>query len=80
MGDHGLLVLVCSEQGVPHGSRAAKKLFLSSTISPSSTAYAHLSQKILKGAAARLIIFWVEELVFEAATNYSVHLPTKFKV
>lgn len=37
------------------------------TIAPTSTAYAHISQKILKGAASRLIIFWLAALLYDQA-------------
>lgn len=67
--------------GVPHASRASRKLFQLATISPSSTGYAHASQKILKAAAARLMVFWVADLVFQCAqvepTNHNVCFTRK---
>lgn len=50
-------------QGVPYGSRANKKLFTMECIGPSTTAYAHISQKMLKGAASRLIIYWLTPIL-----------------
>lgn len=54
-------------QGVPYGSRANKKMFTMECIGPSTTAYAHISQKMLKGAASRLIIYWLAEILVKQA-------------
>ena len=54
-------------QGVPYSSRANKKLFTMECIGPSTTAYAHISQKMLKGAASRLIIYWLTPILVKKA-------------
>ena len=70
--------------GIPHGSRAARKLFQISSVAPTSTAYAHASQKLLKGGAARLIIFWFTPLVFQKAqedpSNHNAYLDEFYGV
>lgn len=61
-------------QGVAHGLRANRKLFTMSAISPTSVAYAHISQKLLKAAAARMFLFWITTLVHQSALdNPSLH-------
>eukprot|EP00435_Cladocopium_sp_Y103_P043542 s2538_g12.t1 len=57
----------CEQNSVPFGARANKELFTTEIISPSTTAYVHISQKILKGAASRFIIFWLTPILFEKA-------------
>ena len=65
-----ILPNVCSLfSGIPHGSRAARKLFTVGILSPSTTSYAHLSQKMLKGAAAKIIIYWLCGVVCEKARD-----------
>lgn len=58
---------LCLTSGIPWAARAHRKLFMMETIAPTSTAYAHISQKILKGAASRLIIFWLAALLYDQA-------------
>ena len=64
--------------GIPHGSRAARKLFQMASVAPTSTGYAHASQKLLKGAASRLIIFWFAPLVFQKAQEDASNHNTWF--
>ena len=45
-------------RGIPHGVQATGKLFLAKTL-VSTSDFPHVSQKILKGAASRFVIFWM---------------------
>ena len=48
------------QSGVPFASRASRKLFTSKILLAGGTAsYCSISQKILKGAAARLFMYWL---------------------
>lgn len=63
--------------GVPHAARASRKLFTLDVITPSTTAYAHISQKILKGAAARMIVFWMALILEKIASQPGASVPDK---
>ncbi|CAL1149322.1 unnamed protein product [Cladocopium goreaui] len=67
----------CMESGVPHAARASRKLFTLDVITPSTTAYAHISQKILKGAAARMIVFWMALILEKIASQPGASVPDK---
>ena len=48
------------QSAVPFASRASRKLFTSKILLAGGTAsYCSISQKILKGAAARLFMYWL---------------------
>lgn len=49
------------------------------TVAPTATAYAHVSQKALKGAAARLIIFWLAPLVHSKAIEPGATVASKYR-
>lgn len=53
--------------GVPHASRASHKLFSKKILRPSTTSYTHISQKVLKGVAARFVIYWLRPLLHSVA-------------
>ncbi|CAK9007824.1 unnamed protein product [Durusdinium trenchii] len=59
---------------IPFAARAAKKLFTTAVIAPSATGYAHVSQKYLKGGAARMFVYWITEVCYAASmTDPSAH-------
>ena len=52
--------------GIPHSARASPKLFTTKTLlSGGTTSYCALSQKVLKGAAARMLIYWLCSVLAE---------------
>lgn len=65
-------------RGVPHTSRASGKLFTKKILQPSTTSYTSVSQKVLKGIAARFFICWLSPIVNKVALEtgdvYATHL------
>lgn len=51
--------------GVPFGCRASSRLFTSKILVPKGAEYCSISQKVLKGAAARILIYWLSIIVSE---------------
>lgn len=66
------IVSLESDGGIPFASRANRKLFTAKVLSPGGTSYAAVSQKILKGAAARIFLYWLSGVLFEC-TDDSLH-------
>lgn len=55
--------------GVPHASRASHRLFTKKILKPSTVAYTHISQKVLKGVATRFVIFWLVPFLHQCALD-----------
>lgn len=52
--------MLCPTVGIPHSARASPRLFTAKILlSGGTTSYCTLSQKVLKGAAARMLIYWL---------------------
>lgn len=73
-----LINVCCFDWGIPFGARANKKLFSMECIAAGGSAYAHISQKILKGAASRLFIYWLAPILVshaqqEGASRVQLH-------
>ena len=61
------------DSGISDGCRAQRKLFTAKVLR-SPNEYVHISQKLLKGAAARAMMFWLCGVVFhEAKVTDSQH-------
>lgn len=59
--------LWCKEMKIPVAMRANKKMWTSKILAPGTGQYPSLSQKFLKGAAARLIVFFLCEIAYGLA-------------
>ncbi|CAK9006840.1 Uncharacterized protein SCF082_LOCUS9197 [Durusdinium trenchii] len=59
----------CKDNRIDHSARAKQKLF-NRKILVSPTSYTHLSQKFLKGLAARMMIFWITPILHEEALKH----------
>ena len=62
---HMLSIGAMLTPGIPHGARANKKMFAAQVLR--SEGYPHVSQKLLKGIAARTMSYWLCPLVYKAA-------------
>ena len=54
--------------GIDNAARARQKLF-SRKILVNKTTYTHISQKFLKGLAARIMIFWITPTLYQKAVE-----------
>lgn len=62
-----------SSAGIPHGQRASRKLFTSKVLTAGgTTSYCAISQKVMKGAAARMFIYWLSGIL-AAMDHDSLH-------
>lgn len=57
----------CQDRKVPHSARATAKMWSSKILMPSAGEYPTLSQKFLKGVAARIMVYWVCEIAYMRA-------------
>ena len=77
-----VVISTISVPGIPHASRASRKLFTVDKLAPSTIAYAHLNQKVIKGGASRIFIYWLAERALEKArtspSNHNGFLPQFF--
>ena len=75
LGVSSLVVTGCKTvSGIPHASRASRKLFNKKFLQPSSTVYPSVSQKVLKGIAARFVVYFLSSIVYNLALeNGDVH-------
>ena len=57
---------MCTHAGLEYSLRASKKLFTAKYL-VTGNEYPHVSQKILKGAAARFVIYWLQSVTWMRA-------------
>ena len=68
--------------GVPYSCRASGRLFTSKILVANASQYTSISQKVLKGAAARVFIYWLCAAVgaLSSGSQHDLKLDHRFNV